>query len=141
MFSSWHIILMNKTLGQHHMVFWQNHLAILQTMARMLLLLDLCHETFSKVVANRVIRHISIRSQAKLKLPFLQCLFNQKEYHSNEDLSLNPVLLSTILLNAISLSNLVHFYTILDTFIGFYTLLCDFRTLSCGLEHFLTIPS
>ena len=39
--------------------------------------------------------------------------FNQKEYYKNEDLSL---------------SNLVHFYIILDTFIRFYTLLYD-------LEH------
>ena len=37
MFSFWHLILMNKTLGQHHMVFWQNHLAILPNMLQMLL--------------------------------------------------------------------------------------------------------
>ena len=37
----WHLILMNRILGQHHMVFWQNHLAVLQNMAQMLLLLQL----------------------------------------------------------------------------------------------------
>ena len=39
MFSFWHLILMNKTLGQHHKIFWQNHLAILQSMTQMSLLL------------------------------------------------------------------------------------------------------
>ena len=29
MFSFWHLTLMNKTLGQHHMLFQKNHLAIL----------------------------------------------------------------------------------------------------------------
>ena len=76
------------------------------------------------VVIYRATWFTFIPSQAKLKLPFPQCPFltlilTKKEYYGNEDLSL-----STAPLNAIPLSNLVHFYTILYTFMGFsYTLI------------------
>ena len=68
---------------------------------------------------NRVTWHTSIWSQAKLKLPFPQYPFltlflTKKEYYGNEDLSLNAVLLSAALLNAIPLSNLVYFYMIFE---------------------------
>ena len=60
------------------------------------------------VVINRATWHTFIWSQAKLKLPFLQSFlttfFNQKECYWNEDLSL---------------TNLVHFCTILDIFMRF----------------------
>ena len=58
-----------------------------------------------------------IWSQAKPKLSFPQYLiltsfFNQKENYGNKDLSLSTI----------PLSNLVHFYTILETFMRFLLL-------------------
>ena len=38
---AWHLIFMNRIVGQHHMVFQQNHLAVLQNMTQVLLLLQL----------------------------------------------------------------------------------------------------
>ena len=67
-----------------------------------------------KVVLNRATWYTFTQSQAKPKLPFpqypfLTVFFNQKRVLRNENLSL---------------SNLVHFYTILDTFVRFpYTII------------------